>query len=167
MITENDHARWRAAMDAGAPEALSDDELDGMLAHADACADCAPALRDFAAQALAAQAPPVRMEPARAADVRRRVLAGTARRSPVPRARTPRHAAAYPGGWLAAAALVVALLTHHAFHEPLEAGWFAAALFALLALGLGFYVLQQRRRMADLQHRLDAAADPSDGRRGG
>ncbi len=159
MITENDHARWRAAMAAGAPEALSDDELDGMLAHADECADCAPALRDFAARALAAQAPPVRMEAARAADVRRRVLAGTAHQSTQPRARRPGHAAAYPGGWLAAAALVVALLTHHAFHEPLEAGWFAAALFALLALGLGYYAMQQRRRMEDLQHRLDDASD--------
>jgi hypothetical protein len=163
MITENDHARWRAAMDAGPPEALSDDEVDGMLAHADECADCAPALRDFAARALAAQAPPVRMEPARAASVRRRVLVG-ARGRAAPRARRPRYAAAYPGGWMAAAALVVALLTHHAFHEPLAAGWFAAALFALLALGLGYYALQQRRRMAELQHQLDAAADGSDGR---
>ena len=66
---------------------------------------------------------------------------------------------------MAAAALVVALLTHHAFHEPLEAGWFAAALFALLALGLGYYAMQQRRRMEDLQHQLDAASDTSDGRR--
>lgn len=164
MIHEHDHARWRAAMAAGAPEALSDDELDGMLAHADECADCAPALRDFAARALATQAPPVRMEAARAAEVRRRVLLGTVRGSAEPRTRRPGHAAAYPGGWLAAAALVVALLTHHAFHEPLEAGWLAAALFAMLALGLGFYILQQRRRMAELQHQLDAAADGSDGR---
>jgi hypothetical protein len=163
MITDHDHARWRAAMDAGAPEALSDDELEGMLAHADECADCAPALRDFAARALAAQAPPVRMEAARAADVRRRVLVGAARPSTAPRKRMPGYSAVYPGGWMAAAALVVALLTHHGFHEPLAAGWLAAALFALLALGLGFYVLQQRRRMAELQHRLDAAADPSDG----
>ncbi len=162
MITENDHARWRAAMEAGAPEALSDDELEGMLAHADECADCAPALRDFAARALAAQAPAVRMEPARAADVRRRVLAAAARPSTAPRKRGPAYAAASPGGWMAAAALVVALLTHHAFHEPLEAGWFAAALFALLALGLGYYAMQQRRRMEDLQHQLD---DTSDGRR--
>ncbi|HEY7769738.1 hypothetical protein [Longimicrobium sp.] len=161
MITENDHARWRALMNAGRPEALSDDELDGMLAHADECEDCAPALRDFAARALAAQAPAVRMEPARAADVRRRVLGGTAFRSAEPRARRGGTAAAYPGGWLAAAALVVALLTHHAFHEPLEAGWLAAALFALLALGLGYYAMQQRRRMADLQHRLDTS-DGSD-----
>jgi hypothetical protein len=164
MITEHDHARWRAAMEAGAPEALSDDELEGMLAHADECADCAPALRDFAARALAAQAPPVRMEAARAADVRRRVLVAAARPSTAARKRRPAYAAAvYPGGWMAAAALVVALLTHHGFHEPLAAGWLAAALFALLALGLGFYVLQQRRRMAELQHQLDAA-DTSDGR---
>jgi hypothetical protein len=164
MITENDHARWRAALDAGAPQALSDDELDAMLAHADECADCAPALREFAARAVATQAPLVRMEATRAADLRRRVLLGTARRSAEPRARKAGYAAAYPGGWLAAAALVVALLTHHAFHEPLEAGWLAAALFALLALALGYYVLQQRRRMADLQHQLDAASDTSDGR---
>jgi hypothetical protein len=163
MITENDHARWRAAMDAGAPEALSDEELEGMLAHADECADCAPALRDFAARALAAQASPVRMEPARAADVRRRVLVAAARLSTAPRKRRPYTAAAYPGGWMAAAALVVALLAHHGFHEPLAAGWLAAALFALLALGLGFYVLQQRRRMAELEHQLDAAPDGSDG----
>ncbi|CAA9298848.1 MAG: hypothetical protein AVDCRST_MAG89-312, partial [uncultured Gemmatimonadetes bacterium] len=107
MITENDHARWRALVDAGPPEALSDQELDGILAHADECADCAPALRDFVARALAAQAPPVRMGAARAAEVRRRVLLGTARGSAEPRARKPGYAAAYPGGWLAAAALVV------------------------------------------------------------
>ena len=165
MTHDHDHARWRAAMAAGAPEALSDDELDGMLAHADACAECAPALRDFAARALASQAPPVRMEAARAADLRRRVLLGTARRSTEPRAHQARSAAAYPGGWMAAAALMVALLTHHAFHEPLEAGWLAAALFAMLALGLGHYVLQQRRRMAELQHQLDSSSDTVDGRR--
>jgi hypothetical protein len=166
MTHVNEHARWRAAVQAGAPEALSPDELDGMLAHADECADCAPALRDFAARALAAQAPPVRMEAARAADVRGRVLQAAGGRSAAPRARKARTAAAYPGGWLAAAALVVALLTHHAFHEPLEAGWLAAALFALLALGLGYYAMQQRRRTADLQHQLDAASDAADGRRG-
>ena len=65
---------------------------------------------------------------------------------------------------MAAAALVVALLTHHAFHEPLAAGWLAAALFALLALGLGYYAMQQRRRRAELQHQLDSVADTSDGR---
>lgn len=164
MTHDHDHDRWRAALAAGAPEALSNDELDGMLAHADECPDCAPLLRDFAARALATQAPPVRMEAARAADLRRRILLGTARRATEPRARKAGYAAAYPGGWLAAAALVVALLTHHAFHEPLKAGWLAAALFALLALGLGYYVLQQRRRMAELQHQLDSFADTSEGR---
>jgi hypothetical protein len=161
-MSGNEHARWRATMEAGAPEAVPPHELDGMLAHAELCADCGPELREFAARALTAQAPAVGMEPERAAEVRARVLAGTARQpAPPTRKRTYVDTFTGTGGWMAAAASVVVLLTHHAFHEPLRAGWMAAALFALLALGLGVYAITQRRRLEDLKHRLQSgSAEP-------
>ena len=161
-----------AIQGAGDPAAISSEEIDEMLRHADECPQCAPRLRDLAAQAILAQSPLVRLEPARAARLRARVLAQatTARSLPAPRPvrKRPRdHTGA--GGWLAAAALVVALLTHHAFHEPLGSGWLVAAAMAAVALGLGIYALSQKRYVAHLEQQMSSreAALPSDQRKGG
>jgi hypothetical protein len=151
MTSEVVHPEWHETLPAGPPEMLSPDDVEAMLRHADACPACAPALRDSAALALTTQAPPVAMDPERSERLRVRILAAAARtgrpaESRAPRTRRPALAAW--SGWLATAAMGVGLLTHHAFHEPLDGGWLVAAAFALLSLVLGTYALSLRRRVA-------------------
>jgi len=55
---------------------------------------------------------------------------------------------------MAAAALAVALLTHHGFHQPLSSGWLAAAALSLVALGAGMYAMSQRRRVETLEYEM-------------
>jgi hypothetical protein len=155
----------RAIRAAGAPAAISSDVLDRMLLHAEECPTCSAELREAAARAVLAQSPPVRRDPARAARLRARVLERATGGSPsVPSVRAarpwPRSRARASVGWLASAALAVALLTHHGFHEPLSSGWLVAAAFAAVALGLGMYARSQQRRAAELEHRL-SARDPA------
>jgi hypothetical protein len=55
--------------------------------------------------------------------------------------------------------MMVALITHHGFHEPLRAGWLAAGAFAVLALGLAIYADAQRRRLLELEQRLGSHSE--------
>ena len=155
------HDELRALAASARPETLSGDDIDTLLRHADDCPGCSAELRDFAARAVVAQAPVLTLEPARAERLRRRILApATLAREPEPAPipqipRKPARATlALGGGWLAAAALAVALLTHHGFHEPLGSGWLIAAAFALLALGITVYAVAQRRRVEALEYEL-------------
>jgi hypothetical protein len=65
---------------------------------------------------------------------------------------------------MASAAMFVALLAHHGFHEPLSSGWLAAAAFAAAAVGLGLYARSQKRYATELEHRLGSRgpAHPGD-----
>lgn len=154
------HDELRALAASARPETLSGDDIDSMLRHADECPDCSAELRDFAARAVVAQAPALTLEPAHAERLRLRILApATLAREPPPAPpQIPRKPAranlALGGGWLAAASLAVALVTHHGFHEPLGSGWLIAAAFALLALGATIYALAQRRRAEALEFEL-------------
>jgi anti-sigma factor RsiW len=152
------HDELRALAASARPETLPGDDIDSLLRHADACPDCSAELRDFAARAVVAQAPALTLEPAHAERLRRRILApATPAPEPAP-PQIPRKPAratlALGGGWLAAASLAVALLTHHGFHEPLSSGWLIAAAFALLALGVTIYALAQRSRAEALEFEL-------------
>lgn len=161
MSRMQEHEELRAVISAGAPATLSSQQIDRMLRHAEECPACAAELREIAARAIAAQAPAVRLDSPHRERLRARVLA---RAAPVPapvRDGTRRASTRPPvrrsdsTGWMAAAVLAVALLTHHGFHQPLSSGWLAAAGFALLALGLGSYALAQRRRVAELRDQLN------------
>lgn len=158
----DEHATLRAVVASERPEAVSEEQIERLLDHAAECADCSAELYEFAATAILAQTPTVRFDPGRSARVKERLLARTrisleppaASAAPAP-VRTPkRHWIPYGSGWLAAAAMGIALITHHGFHEPLRAGWLVAAAFAILALGLGLHVRAQRERLADLEQRL-------------
>ncbi|HEX8210614.1 MAG TPA: hypothetical protein VF584_10595 [Longimicrobium sp.] len=153
----DEHATLRAVVASKRPETLSEDQIERLLSHAADCTDCAAELNDFAAAAILAQAPEVRFAPERSARVKERLLARTRIRvePAAPTTRTAkRHWIPHGSGWLAAAAMGVALITHHGFHEPLRAGWLVAAGFAILALGLGLHVRAQRQRLAELEQRL-------------
>lgn len=154
------HDELRALAASARPEALSGDDVDTLLRHADDCPDCSAELREFAARAVVAQAPALTLEPAHAERIRQRILApATLAREPEPaplrlQRKPARAALALGGGWLAAASLAVALLTHHGFHEPLSSGWLMAAALALLALGITVYALAQRKRVEVLEYEL-------------
>jgi hypothetical protein len=157
MSGADEHATLRAVVAGGRPESLSEEQIERLLGHAAGCDGCAAELNDFAAAAILAQAPAVRFDPDRAARVKERVLARTRiRLEPAgPPARDSRRAGLTRGsGWLAAAAMGIALITHHGFHEPLRAGWLVAAGFAIIALALAVHSRAQSRRLTDLEHRL-------------
>lgn len=163
MNEVNEHQELRALVASTEPRAASAEQIDLVLGHADECAACAPSLRSYAARAVLAQTPVVRLERDRSVQLRARVLASTNSRPArvAPPARRTR--AVREGGWLAAAALAVALLTHHGFHQPLSSGWLAAAALALVALGAGIYAVVQRRRVETMEYEMrlrDGAAPP-------
>jgi hypothetical protein len=166
MSCANGQEALRAIRAAGDPAAVSPDEIDGMLLHAEECPVCSAELREAAARAILAQSPPVRRDPARAARLRSQVLAratgGGLSAVPSMRAVRPRRRSRTLAsvGWLASAALSVALLAHHGFHEPLSSGWLVAALFAAVALGLGIYAQAQKRHAAELERRLNSHEPP-------
>lgn len=146
------HHELREIAASTPPELLSPEDLDRMLRHADECAECAAGLREFATRALVAQSPSIRLAPERTAEIRSRIVASAAREREAAPPPAPRvvHSRS---GWLTAAALAVALVTHHAFHEPLRSGWIAAAAFALSTVSLGIYTLAQKARIARLENR--------------
>jgi hypothetical protein len=163
----DEHATLRAVVASERPETVSEEQIERLLDHAAECADCSAELYEFAATAILAQTPVVRFDPERSARVKERLLARTRIRlepASAPARTAKRHWIPYGSGWLAAAAMGVALITHHGFHEPLRAGWLVAAGFAILALGLGLHVRAQRQRLADLEQRLALREHEGSGR---
>jgi hypothetical protein len=157
MSGMDEHATLRAVVASGRPETLSEEQIERLLSHAAECTGCAAELNDFAAAAILAQAPALRFDPERSARVKERVLARTRLRlepAATPVRDSPRAGLTRGSGWLAAAAMGIALITHHGFHEPLRAGWLVAAGFAILALGLGIHSRAQQQRLAELEQRL-------------
>ncbi len=156
MSGMDEHAALRAIVASGRPEALSEEQIEHLLSHAADCTGCAAELNDFAAAAILAQSPAVRFDSERSARVKERLLARTRLRvePSAPLRRSPRVGMAMGSGWLAAAAMGIALITHHGFHEPLRAGWLVAAGFAIISLGLAVHSRAQRQRLAALEQRL-------------
>ncbi|HEY0154865.1 MAG TPA: hypothetical protein VGB92_22835 [Longimicrobium sp.] len=157
MSGVDEHATLRAVVASGRPETVSEEQIERLLAHAGDCTDCSAELYEFAATAILAQTPVVRFDPERSARVKERLLARTRVRvePAAPPARlAKRHWIPHGSGWLAAAAMGVALITHHGFHEPLRAGWLVAAGFAIIALGLAVHSRGQTQRLAELEQRL-------------
>jgi hypothetical protein len=153
----DEHATLRAVVASARPEAVSGEQIERLLAHAGDCTDCSAELYEFAATAILAQTPVVRFAPERSARVKERLIARTGVRvepAVSPARAAKRHWIPHGSGWLAAAAMGIALITHHGFHEPLRAGWLVAAGFAIIALGLAVYARSQKQRLTELEQRL-------------
>lgn len=158
---DREHRQVQAALGA-----LAGPDRDALLAHVQTCGECARALAGVQDALLAVLylPPPRPLEARRSEKLRERLLgravAGAAPSpSPVPavevrRQRFARFGAA--GGWVAAAGFAALLLTHHAFHQPLQFGWVVAAALGTGLSGTAVYLLTERRRSALLCERLAA-----------
>lgn len=149
------HEELRGLLAAEALDALDGAERQELLAHLEGCAECRAELAELrdAAGAMAYAAPPARLDPARSARVRARLLVRAAADG---RAAPRRWRGLTTGlGWATAAGLATLLLTHHSFHRPLNLGWVAAAALGVALFLVGGYAAAQRRELRVLRKRLD------------
>lgn len=156
---DREHVQVQAALGA-----LAGPERDALLAHVQTCGECARALAGVQDALLAVLylPPPRPLEARQAEEVRERLLGRAASAAPSP---SPSLVAAEAGrrrlarfggasGWAAAAVFAALLLTHHAFHQPLQYGWLVAAALGTGLSGTAVYLLTERRRSALLRDRL-------------
>lgn len=154
---ERDHLHVQAAL-----AALAGPDGHALLAHVRECAECASALAGVQDALLAAlYLPPPRPLPSgRAEELRARLLARASGETPAAAdagpARRPLALAGGIGGWMVAAGLATMLLTHHAFHRPVQFGWIVASVLGAVLFGAALYLLGERRHTAHLRERLAA-----------
>jgi anti-sigma factor RsiW len=127
-------------------------EMERVQAHIRGCAECAALLEEYrdAATALALDLPPARMDTARSAALRSRLLA----RAKATPSRVTRKASSMVyqwSGWMVAAGLASILLVHHSVHRPLDYGWLAAAFLGVVLLAVGIYAWVLRGRVVELE----------------
>ena len=136
---------------------LSGPEGRAVLLHLRTCGECARAFARVQDALLAALylPPPRPMHPARAVEVRERLLARTAgaAREAEQGARRMQHATA---GWMVAAGLSVLVLMRHVFSSPLSFGTGVAAGLGVALFGAALWIVAERHRSAVLVERLAA-----------
>jgi hypothetical protein len=156
---DREHRQVQAALGA-----LAGPDRDALLAHVHTCDECARSLAGVQDALLAVLylPPPRPLEARRSEEVRGRLLGRVAGAGPSPfpvaaESRRRRLARFGPAsGWVAAAGFAALLLTHHAFHQPLQFGWVVAAALGTGLSGTAVYLLTERRRTALLRERLAA-----------
>ncbi len=153
------HEEVQEMLPAAALEILEDAELQRVLAHARACAECGQALEEYrqVTAALSLQLPQARqLHPDRSAALRARLLA-KARGDRRAVLAGPRRAATLIyrwSGWMIAAGLASVLLVHHSVHRPLDYGWLATGALLVILIAVGIYARVQRSRASALQERV-------------
>jgi hypothetical protein len=154
------HEQLEQLLPAAALEILEGDELLGVSAHVQQCANCERLLEAYreALATIATTLPEQPFQLARSDKVRANLL-GRTRRGLTPPSDTgtrPRRASGWIdrwAGWAVAAAMAGVLLVHHSVHRPVAYGWLVAGVLMLVLLGLGVYVRIQRARLRALQDR--------------
>ena len=145
-----DHEAVQEMLAAAALGTLDDTELRWVVTHTGDCPDCAGAFQEYrdAAASLALVLPAARLDPARSARMKSRLMA---------RVRLQKGGGIRPAwraGWvgsLVAAGLAGLLLVHHSVHRPLDYGWLAAGILTLALVAVGVYARAQRRRVVELK----------------
>ncbi len=149
MSLYTEHENVQAALAVEALDALDGEERDALQAHLAGCAECRAELESLreAASMLAHTAPHIRLEPARSARLRARLLA---------------RAAADVRGGVAAAPVTAAPETRvipiASRRRSALPAWLAAAASVLIAIGLGAYALSLRGRVSSLEQQTAALA---------
>ena len=157
MSLTSDHAELQEMLPAAALEMLDPDEAKRVLAHVGGCEECALLLRQYrdAAAVLPLQLPARPMSSERTSAVRARLLARARADRAIPITRKASSMIYQWSGWMVAAGLTGILLVHHSVHRPLDYGWLAAGALVVILLGVGIYAVVQRRRVSELEDRLD------------
>lgn len=152
-----DHTELQDLLPAAALESLDNGELQLVLAHSKNCVECARLLEEYreVVASLTLQLPKVQpWGPTRSGLLRARLLQ---------RVRADKRSRAVGGqsfradrwiGWMVAAGLAGVLLVHHSVHRPVDYGWLAAGVFAIVLVALGIYARIQRGRVSALRDRL-------------
>jgi hypothetical protein len=151
------HAELQEILPAAALEMLDPAEAERVLAHVRDCEECAGLLRQYrdAAAVLALQLPARPMSSERASATRARLLARARSDRAIPITRKASSMIYQWSGWMVAAGLTGILLVHHSVHRPLDHGWLAAGVLVVILLVVGIYAVVQRRRISELEDRLD------------
>lgn len=153
MTTGPSHDELREMLPAAALEILDSSDLHRVVTHTQGCAECARVLEEYREVAFALATLPPRREPPHSATLRARILARV-RQTPQ-RTRFTRVAVVNMWtGWTVAAGLAAVLLMHHAVHRPLEYGWLASGVLALVLVATAVYALIQRNRVSALRDRV-------------
>jgi hypothetical protein len=157
MSHTHDHAELQDMLPAAALEMLDPGEAERVLGHVRDCEECAGLLRQYrdAAAVLALQLPARPMSSDRASAIRGRLLARARSDHAIPITRKASSMIYQWSGWMVAAGLTGILLVHHSVHRPLDYGWLAAGVLVVILLGVGIYAMVQRRRVSELESRLD------------
>lgn len=160
-VTPN-HEEVQELLPSAALDILDGGELQQVLAHVAACAECAQLLERYneVAAGLSLQLPARPLQADRAAAVRARLLAKARgeRSAVLPASRRTASTVYRWSGWLVAASLASVLLVHHSVHRTLDYGWLAAGVLMFLLVGVGVYAMAQRSRAAALR---DRPAEPT------
>ena len=140
-----DHEAVQELLAAAALGLLEDAELQRVMAHTSDCPECARLLQEYRETAvnLALMLPPQRLDPARSARTKARLLARV--RAEKGKGTIHARTAGRWAGWLVAAGLAGIVLMHHSVHRPVDYGWLAAGILALVLVGVGVYARLQRR----------------------
>jgi hypothetical protein len=165
MNQTSTHQEIGDLLPSAALETLEPDELARVLAHARECTECSQLLSEYreAVAAVALSLPHEPLNDARSARLRERLLlrargnpaAGALEKKSIARARFRWGSVDRWAGWAVAAGLAGVLLTHHGFHRPLDYGWVLAGVLAIVLVIFGVYAVSQRRRVSELEDRLE------------
>jgi hypothetical protein len=168
MSQKPTHEEMQGILASDTVPVVSGPEWERLCAHLAECEACRSDLAELYPDLTwpSEPLPGAAMDRARSQRVRARLLARAIAEAadisgePNPGVRTarasPRRRASTWTGWAVAAGMAGLLLTHHAFHRPLELGWIAAATLALLLVGVGVYAMVQREQTAALRDQLAA-----------
>jgi hypothetical protein len=153
------HEEMQEMLPAAALEIVEGAELQRVLAHARACAECGPLLEEYrqVTAALSLQLPQAgQLDSHRSAVLRARLLAKARgdRRAVLPGPHRATTLISRWSGWMVAAGLASVLLVHHSVHRPLDYGWLATGALLAILIGVGIYAHVQRGRALALQARV-------------
>ncbi len=161
MSLTQSHEELQQMLPAAALGILDPADLAQVLGHVRECQECVRLLQEYreVAAALSLQLPRRQLDPGRGGAVRARLLA---RASGPTRIRDDRAAERRArrlrvdqwSGWAVAAGLAGLLLIHHSVHRPLDYGWLATGVLAVVLIGLAIYARVQRSRVSALEDRL-------------
>jgi hypothetical protein len=146
---------WSELLAAAARGRISASDRQRLVDHVAECDSCRRALEGVHLSTPLGTAGIPPLSPERSAAIRARLVARAASdRRIEARVAAPWRRLPSGAGWLVAAGLASLLVSHHAFHRPLQLGWVVAGILAILCFGLGVQAFARMKEVRDLRSRL-------------